>query len=422
MNDHIVWWLVGLGWIVTVPVGLERIRLAGRDRWVAIAWLPVAAAWAAAAGLGLRPLGYSDEIVLLTAAHFVHAGFGVSALLVSAGLRRSLGIHQIGMGSVALGIAVARPFELIGAVAIVIALAGYSVHAGRRACGETGVRRLLLVVSALAWWFPMVLATGWAAGRVGIGWIDRTLDEMVAQHGAVNAIGLVLAGLVAHHPGSPRRRPAHAMSLRRPNQAVLAELVVAGRGSPLSVSPGLLARGGRGWFLDVHTVEVGRGATDFEVAKHAIAQWVKFRQPWTTPAIPLAPIEPGVTVGYAARVWGVWWSCCCRIVDVIDERSTDGGDRFGFTYATIAGHPERGEERFLVTLDATTGSVTFEIVAMSRPGRWFVWLGLPIARRAQARFRSGAAEVLARSVADARPSARLTADPSLRGQGSLRRR
>ncbi|PPG29486.1 DUF1990 family protein [Pseudoclavibacter sp. RFBB5] len=57
----------------------------------------------------------------------------------------------------------------------------------------------------------------------------------------------------------------------------------------------------------------------------------------------------------------------------------------GFAYGTLPGHPERGEERFVLDL-ADSGTVTFSIVAFSAPARWFTILGGPIARAVQTRM------------------------------------
>ena len=67
-----------------------------------------------------------------------------------------------------------------------------------------------------------------------------------------------------------------------------------------------------------------------------------------------------------------------RIVYVIDER-----DRRGFAYGTLPGHPESGEEVFIV--ERRAGSTSVEVRAFSRPGRWFTRLGAPVARRIQRR-------------------------------------
>ena len=67
-----------------------------------------------------------------------------------------------------------------------------------------------------------------------------------------------------------------------------------------------------------------------------------------------------------------------RVVYVIDEP-----DRRGFAYGTLPGHPESGEEVFIVERQA--GSTSVEVRAFSRPGRWFTRLGAPVARRIQRR-------------------------------------
>lgn len=50
--------------------------------------------------------------------------------------------------------------------------------------------------------------------------------------------------------------------------------------------------------------------------------------------------------------------------------------RRGFGYATLPGHPETGEEAFVVTLDHD-GHVHIDIVAFSNPARWYSRLGAP---------------------------------------------
>ena len=50
----------------------------------------------------------------------------------------------------------------------------------------------------------------------------------------------------------------------------------------------------------------------------------------------------------------------CRIVWVVDEP-----DAFGFGYGTLQGHPEEGEESFVVR--GGPGGARFEVTALSRP-------------------------------------------------------
>jgi uncharacterized protein (UPF0548 family) len=68
----------------------------------------------------------------------------------------------------------------------------------------------------------------------------------------------------------------------------------------------------------------------------------------------------------------------CRVVyEVAEDR------RIGFAYGTLRGHPERGEESFVIEL-LDDDSVRVQIVAFSQPARWFTRLAGPISQRAQA--------------------------------------
>jgi len=73
--------------------------------------------------------------------------------------------------------------------------------------------------------------------------------------------------------------------------------------------------------------------------------------------------------------WGPFqtWAVC-QVVYVIDEPK-----RKGFAYGTLPGHPERGEESFIVSIN-DEGLVSFDIVAFSKPARWFAKLGSPLLR------------------------------------------
>jgi uncharacterized protein (UPF0548 family) len=85
-----------------------------------------------------------------------------------------------------------------------------------------------------------------------------------------------------------------------------------------------------------------------------------------------------VTTGAQNRLglhWGPFqtWAFC-QVVYVVDEPN-----RMGFAYGTLPGHPERGEESFIVSID-DEGLVRFDILAFSRPARWFSNLGSPLLR------------------------------------------
>ena len=87
-------------------------------------------------------------------------------------------------------------------------------------------------------------------------------------------------------------------------------------------------------------------------------------------------LEVGATVAVAVRVAFLTAVAPCRIVYVLDN-----ADRFGFAYGTLAGHPERGEESFVVS--RAGDRVTFDVVAFSRPAGALARLGAPIARAVQ---------------------------------------
>jgi uncharacterized protein (UPF0548 family) len=68
----------------------------------------------------------------------------------------------------------------------------------------------------------------------------------------------------------------------------------------------------------------------------------------------------------------------CRVVYRVDE-----ADSQGFAYGTLPGHPERGEEAFIVQL-RPDGDVRLVIRAFSRPASALARAGGPLTRKAQA--------------------------------------
>ena len=68
-----------------------------------------------------------------------------------------------------------------------------------------------------------------------------------------------------------------------------------------------------------------------------------------------------------------------RVVRLVDEP-----DRCGFVYGTLPGHPETGEEAFLVERDAD--GTWLRVRAFSRPARWYSRLGGPVTSWMQRRY------------------------------------
>jgi uncharacterized protein (UPF0548 family) len=87
---------------------------------------------------------------------------------------------------------------------------------------------------------------------------------------------------------------------------------------------------------------------------------------------------PGVLVRIRLGIF----TAPCQVVWVVDEP-----DRAGFAYGTLLGHPECGEESFVVER-AADGTLALVVTAFSRPARWYTKVGgpiVPVFQRAYAR-------------------------------------
>jgi YndJ-like protein len=207
-------WL-GVATLVTYRTASRRLIAHTGPRWAVVTWLPVlalgwwatAALWLVAHRAGIEPLGFDRATTVLTVGHFHHAGFGLTALMVAtcrrlADHRRAIGVaiaHQIGMVTVAMGITFDDHLEVIGATLITVALGGWAamVLGPVRSATSDAIARRFLTVSAVAWFVPMGLAIGWALGPFLSEPVVATFRVMLGFHAAINAIGLVLCGLIA---------------------------------------------------------------------------------------------------------------------------------------------------------------------------------------------------------------------------------
>ncbi len=168
--------------------------------WV---WMASGAGWLIAHRLGLEPLGFDRGITLLTVAHFHVAGLGLTALLTLTHGRRpgstllaAMWLHQAGMLAVAAGLTFSDHLEVAGAAAVTVALAVWAtIVVGWLRGGIRGLARLLLVVAAVTWILPMVLALGWALAPFLPEPVVTTFETMLRYHAAPQTVGLVLCGL-----------------------------------------------------------------------------------------------------------------------------------------------------------------------------------------------------------------------------------
>lgn len=117
----------------------------------------------------------------------------------------------------------------------------------------------------------------------------------------------------------------------------------------------------------------------FEEASEVLMTWgvhtrAGLRVQASTPrVVPDAVVVLGIAVG-VFTLPGV--TIPCRVVRVIEEP-----DRVGFTYGTLPGHPESGEEEFVVSRHGD--EVTFTITAFSRPETRLARALRPVASAAQ---------------------------------------
>lgn len=154
-----------------------------------------------------------------------------------------------------------------------------------------------------------------------------------------------------------------------------------------------------GFNVDHTRVKLGAGEGIFHAARSALRRWDHFRLDWLEAWPSETPIKPGEVVAIVARIGVAWCLNACRIVCVIDE--TGPVERFGFTYGTLPGHVETGEERFLTEWDRSDDRVWYDILAFSRPRHPLARLGYPFSRLMQKRFARQSAAAMLRAVAPA---------------------
>jgi uncharacterized protein (UPF0548 family) len=92
---------------------------------------------------------------------------------------------------------------------------------------------------------------------------------------------------------------------------------------------------------------------------------------------------------------GVWSLNGARVLYCVG--GADGEARVGFAYGTLTNHAESGEELFEVSIDRNSREVRYRIRAVSWPQSALPWIGQPIVRRLQARFRRDSAAAMKRA-------------------------
>jgi hypothetical protein len=211
---------LALPWVaVTALAGLEGLRRLGRAfpfraapglETAGFLYLPVGGAALLAHRLGFTPLGFPEQIILLTAVHFHFTGFA-TCLLAAQAARRLEGAGRgwralsaavasglvLGPPALAAGFVFSPELKLVSALGVAGSVALLAVlQVGTLPRVRGAVPRFLLGVSAGAVLAGMALAVAFEVGE-----FTRTLwlgiPFMAATHGALNGPGFALCGLLA---------------------------------------------------------------------------------------------------------------------------------------------------------------------------------------------------------------------------------
>jgi uncharacterized protein (UPF0548 family) len=120
-------------------------------------------------------------------------------------------------------------------------------------------------------------------------------------------------------------------------------------------------------------VVIGAGRTAFQRAADGLFGWHMHRTAGFAVASSGQRAMPGTVVILRAGPAVAGLTIPCRVVYVVEE-----ADRRGFAYGTLPGHPEQGEEAFLVSIAGN--QVRFGIRAFSRPAWLLARAGGPFTR------------------------------------------
>ena len=122
---------------------------------------------------------------------------------------------------------------------------------------------------------------------------------------------------------------------------------------------------------------LGHGPEAFAKASAGLRRWAAHRGIGAQVFPAESPIEVGRTVLVALGIGPLRIVAPTRIVVVVDEPT-----RFGFAYGTLPGHPECGEESFVIE-HCDDGSVVARIRVDAKPATLLTKVAGPVGRLAQ---------------------------------------
>ncbi|MFB6629305.1 DUF1990 family protein [Streptomyces sp. NPDC056362] len=141
-----------------------------------------------------------------------------------------------------------------------------------------------------------------------------------------------------------------------------------------------------------HSAVVGHGRAAFEAAGAAVTTWGMHRASGARVRADAVRAWPGVHLEVSLGAGPLRLGVPCAVIWTAYEK-----DRVGFAYGTLTGHPECGEESFVVTLDPD-GTVRFTVTAFSRPATRYTRLAGPLVPRLQQAYARHLGRILTRLV------------------------
>jgi uncharacterized protein (UPF0548 family) len=136
---------------------------------------------------------------------------------------------------------------------------------------------------------------------------------------------------------------------------------------------------------------IGEGEKVFRRASEAVLTWEMHRLLGVGVDASADRAAPAVDV--TVTLAGVIKAPCRVVWTVAEHRRT------GWAYGTLAGHPESGEEAFVVERTGD-GTVWLTVSAFSRPAKWYARAGGPATRGLQHAYARRCGVVLRRLCAD----------------------
>ncbi len=211
---------LALGWVIAcvlVAAGslasvVRSVDLRGRPNIMAACiFLPIGTVWLMLSRLGMGPSHFAPSTVLLAAVHFHFSGFALQILIAATG--RRLGpshaglrlMHNllsfvaiVGIPLIAAGNLASVPsLKLLGVSAMVASTLSLGIVTGGVGLREIGAVRGLLLLSSASLVFAMLSAGVYGVAELA-GRHVFNLQQMTRLHGALNAFGFTLCGVVGH--------------------------------------------------------------------------------------------------------------------------------------------------------------------------------------------------------------------------------